>query len=339
MTKQLKKFPIIKSIWAVLATITLFFIGFCIWFVVNMQPPSKDTAQKSFTIVEGETSRTIAKNLRDQNFIKNDFVFLATLKLSGKNLMPGVHSLSSSFGVMRVVHSLQNTASDFKTVRVSSGMTLDELRQAFLEIGFADEEITAAFNADYSSPLLADKPQTASLEGYIFPDTYYIATTDRLAVLFEKAFAHLYEKLSADGSLDEIEKQGRTIYETLTLASIVQKEAYLPEDQEMIAGVFENRLNVGMNLGSDPTFNYAYAQGFCNQDTPSCDSVYNTRIHNGLPPSPIANMEYSAIQAVLYPSQHDYYFFFNDDDFVNRYSVTDAEHSWQVEQYCQKRCR
>lgn len=339
MTIRLKKPLLIRILWISIAAITLACISFCIWFVVNMQSPGNDSARYPFLITEGETSQTIAQNLKDQNFIKNDFVFLAVLKLAGKSLIPGIHYLSPSFDVMRIVHSLQNAEKDTITVRIQSGKTLNELRQDFLALGFVDDEITQAFNAQYASPLFVDKPQAASLEGYIFPDTYYLAITDGLTVLFEKAFTHLYDQLSSDGSLNEIQNQGRTIYEILTLASITQKEVSVAEDQKMVAGVFENRLQTGMNLGSDPTFKYAYAQGFCSQNSPFCDSTYNTRIYGGLPPGPIANMEYSAIQAVIHPSQHNYYFFVAGDDGITRYSVTEEEHLWKTAQYCTVLCQ
>jgi UPF0755 protein len=187
--------------------------------------------------------------------------------------------------------------------------------------------------------LLSDKPAAASLEGYIFPDTYKINSSDTLDKLLALSFDTLYGKLKNDGSLIKINQGGGSVFETLTLASIIQKEVSSAEEQKRVSQVFHNRLDIGLVLGSDVTFHYAYKQGLCAWNTPDCDSIYNTRIYQGLPPGPIANMEYSAIQAALNPAAHDFYYFVAGDDGTTHYARTEDEHLQNVALFCTVLCQ
>jgi UPF0755 protein len=218
-------------------------------------------------------------------------------------------------------------------------MTIPEVEDLLLRYDWTQAEIDNALNKKYAHPLLVDKPDKFDLEGYIFPDTYELHNGDSVEVLLEKSFDNLYNKLSTDGSLALIHSQGATIFETLTLASVVAKEAPGIEDQKIIAGVFLNRLNEGMPLGSDVTFQYAYKMGYCSEDSPACDSAWNTRIHPGLPPGPIANVKYDSIQAVLKPIASNYFFFVAGDDGTVYYATTDEEHQQNINNYCTELCQ
>jgi UPF0755 protein len=209
----------------------------------------------------------------------------------------------------------------------------------FKKYDFTNAEIEAALTKTYSHPLLASKPAELDLEGYIFPDTYEMRKQDTLESLLEMSFDNLYNKLSADGSLALITSRELTIHEALTMASIVGKEAPGEADQKAIAGVFWNRQEMGMPLGSDVTFKYAYKMGYCEVDSPSCASAWNTRIHAGLPPGPISNMKYSTIQAVLSPTASDYLFFVAGDDSTIYYATTEDEHQENVYRYCTTQCQ
>jgi UPF0755 protein len=241
---------------------------------------------------------------------------------------------------MQVAYELQKTAGVNQIqVTILAGQTLAELKEKLVKSGFAADGVEAAFNRSYDSPILADKPAGATLEGYIFPDTYFLDADSDVAVLVEMALDNLYEKMRSDGSLERLRTQGRSVFETLTMASIVQKEVSDPEEQKMVAGVFENRLQWGMVLGSDVTFHYAYKQGYCAVNSPDCDSVYNTRVYKGLPPGPIANMEYAAIQAVLQPTESEYFFFVAGDDGRTYYAVDENGHFENVRNYCHVLCQ
>jgi UPF0755 protein len=228
-------------------------------------------------------------------------------------------------------------------------MTLDQLKQRLIsQYGYQAAEIDRAFSADYQNPLLVDKPANASLEGYIFPETFKVNVDDSLQELLERDFNELYSKLTDDHSIAKFKQHDLTIYQALTLASIVQKEASNPRDQRLVAQVFLKRLKEDKPLGSDVTALYGAEQAGVNLPTDpaeaaaiavSYDSPYNTRLHKGLPPGPISNMEYSALQAVENPAKTDYTYFIGGDDRKMHYARTLAEHNANIERYCQISCR
>ena len=138
---------------------------------------------------------------------------------------------------------------------------------------------------------------------------------------------------------DKYAEQGLNLYQGIILASIVQKEEPHIENQKAVARVFYNRLSQGMNLGSDPTYEYAAVKlGLANPRAQyHLDSPYNTRIHSGLTPTPIAAPGAAALQAVAEPDDNDYLFFLSGDDDKLYFATTDAEHQQNTFQYCQKK--
>jgi UPF0755 protein len=322
---------------AIVATAVVVFV---VWFIVCMQPVGSDSEERAFTVGTGETLDVIGSNLQKEGLVKNRFVFAAVAKLTNKTITAGVHYLAPSQSVLQIALELQKPAgSDQVRVTILAGQTLAELKTSLVKAGFTEAEVTAALAKNYSSPLLADKPASATLEGYIFPDTYHLDSSSDVAELIQAALDNLYSKLKSDGSLDAIRSQNKTIFQTLTLASIVQKEVSDPEEQKSVAGVFANRLQLDMPLGSDVTFHYAFKQGLCSANTPECDSIYNTRIHKGLPPGPIANMEYTAIQAVLHPTDSEYLFFVAGDNGKTYYAIDEDGHYENIQNYCHELCR
>jgi UPF0755 protein len=217
--------------------------------------------------------------------------------------------------------------------------TIPEIKDLLIKYDFTSVEIENALNKKYVHPLLADKPDGFDLEGYIFPDTYEMHTTDSLDLLFEKTFDNLYSRLQSDGSLTLMRSKDLSIYETLTLASMVGEEAPKLDDQKRISGVIWNRLDSNIPLGLDVTYKYAYQMGYCSTNTPACESAYNTRLHPGLPPGPIANMKYETIQAVLKPTVSDDYYFVAGDDGTIYYSATEEDHLYKTALYCSELCR
>ncbi|MDR1300745.1 MAG: endolytic transglycosylase MltG [Candidatus Nomurabacteria bacterium] len=343
--KKLQRQPVQKRhkgrlVGIIVLAIALAVVAAVAWFIIGMQAVGGAPDKKEFIVRAGESTETVAKNLSDAGLVRSQPVFWVLVKIMNKRIEAGVYYLSPADNAVQIAFALQNSGvAEDLMIRIDAGETLSELKEHFLNFGFPSDEIDAAFAKTYSSPLLADKPASASLEGYIFPDTYKISRDDDLEVLLEASFDNLYKKLQSDGSLIKINQSGQTIYEVLTLASIVGKEVSDAEEQKNVAGVFYNRLNIGLRLGSDVTFHYAYKAGLCEDNSPLCDSAYNTRIYDGLPPGPIANMEYTAIQAVIYPASHEYFYFVAGDDGTTHYSATEDEHHAKVEQYCTVLCQ
>ena len=186
------------------------------------------------------------------------------------------------------------------------------------------------------TPLIADlNPHAESLEGFLFPDTYKVrrtATADQMAAMMVTRF----RRAAAQVGL----QPGPGLLSTVTIASIVEKEAGGPEERPVIAGVFRNRLAAGMKLETDPTVIYAALlagrwRGVIHQSDLQFDSPYNTYRHAGLPPGPIANPGIAALRAAMAPAETDFLYFVADAHGHTRFSATMAEHEQQVQAYRQ----
>ena len=313
------------------------------WYTWALKAPSTDGAQVRFVVARGETATTIAKDLQEHGLIRSQSAFniyTHMTKTRGK-LQAGGYVLSPKQDVATIVEHMVSGKTDEFNVTISPGLTLDELRVQFRANGFSDDEITKAFSAPYNHPLLADKPASASLEGYIYPETYRVSADQTLEMLLERSFDELYDTLNEKGYVQEFSKRGLSVYQALTLASIVQKEVMNPIDQKQVAQVFYQRLNDGMQLGSDVTYMYA-AEQMGVEGTPGLESPYNTRKYTGLPPGPIANMNPSALDAVAFPAAGDYlYFVAGDgaDEGKTFFARTEQEHEANIAAHCHVLCR
>jgi len=174
---------------------------------------------------------------------------------------------------------------------------------------------------------LEDAPGSASLEGYIFPDTYFIDASTGEEGLIKKALNNFDRKLTRE-LREEIDRQGKTIFEVVTLASIVEREVPSYDDKQMIADIFLKRLEAGIGLQSDATVNYVTGKGLAQPtlDDLAIDSPYNTYKYRGLPPGPISNPGIDSIKAVIYPTSNDYYYFLTTKEGEVIYSIDYEEH-------------
>jgi len=342
LVKKFKKFNISKAkkpalivgivILAIVALIAT-------WIGVNTRPVDRgDTTEVRVDIRSGASVEEVAALLKAKKLIRDPLAFSVFARITFANIQAGTHVVSPAMSASEIIAALRHAANTF-TVTILPELMIPEIKRSLIDQGFLEAEVDIALNQEYDHPLLATKPGWHDLEGYIFPDTYELEATATVQDLFKKAFDNLYDKLRLDGSLAYMATRGVSIHETLTLASIVAREAPKLDDQKLIAGVFWSRLDLNVQLGADPTFKYAYAMGYCNVNGPSCQSVYNTRIHAGLPPGPIANMRYDTIQATLHPTDSDYFYFIAGDDGIIRFARTEAEHYANIANYCHILCR
>lgn len=324
---------------AVAGLLLLLSIGTALWYDWALQAPGDESNRVRIVIKPGDTAATIGENLQSHGLIRSKLAFNFYTKLSGARdkLQAASYVLSPNQDVKSIVNHMTTGQTDEFDITIPPGLTLDELRTLLIKDGFSDEEISAAFTATYSHPLLADRPPGASLEGYIFPETYRMNADQDLRTLFTRSFDEFYKQLQSNGYIDQFKARGLNIHQGVTLASIVQKEVSNPTDQKQVAQVFLRRLSISMPLGSDVTFIYA-AKQLGVEATPRLDSPYNTRKVGGLPPGPIANMNPSALDAVAYPGAGDFLFFVAGDDGKTYYARTNEEHQANIEAHCKTLC-
>jgi len=182
--------------------------------------------------------------------------------------------------------------------------------------------------------LFEDKPAYASYEGYLFPDTYRVYADATPEDIFKKIFANLNKKITSE-MREEIKSQGKTIYQVLTMASVVEKEAARKEDMSMVADIFWRRYKRNWALQSCATVNYITGKNDpgISSDDKQLDSPFNTYKYPGLPYGAISNPGIVAIEAVIYPKTNSYWYFMSGKDGITRYAETLDEHNANVYRY------
>lgn len=202
-----------------------------------------------------------------------------------------------------------------------------------------DKNPTVLSSGDFSekSPLVSKKPKSLSLEGYLFPDTYFFTEYTSLPKALERMIRNLEDKVTPE-IRSEIARKGKTVHEILTMASLVEEEATKDTDRKMIAGILWKRLAIGMPLQVDPTVRYStgkYNGGIPAEDF-KIDSAFNTYKYAGLPPGPISNPGIEAIRATLEPIESPYFFYMSDAHDNTYYAVTFEEHKENKRKYLNK---
>lgn len=343
--KGLKK--VLLWIGLVLITILLAVgVAATLWYNAQLTPLSPDTQKLiPVTIVPGATSQDIGQLLQEKEVIRSATSFELYTRISGSKdkLQAGSYRLSPSESVADIVKHLVSGNVDQRDITFYPGATLKQHRQVLIDAGYSAAEVDEALNATYDSPLFADKPATADLEGYIYGQTYRFDSGDSVSAILQRTFDEFYATLTENNVIAGIEAQGYTLYQGIILASLVQKEVLSPastepsDDQRQVAQVFYSRLARGMTLGSDVTYQYAADKLGVERDV-NLDSPYNTRRYAGLPPGPIASPGVNALIAVAAPAEGDYLYFLSGDDDITYFARTDAEHEANIVKYCQQKC-
>lgn len=328
---------------AILLLLMLLFAGLAYgswrWYSDQLKPASTTSTRVRVIIESGTDSKQIADLLKEKGVIKNSAVFQFYVKRHGDRdkLRAGNYLFSPTQTVAEIVDWLVSGKVDTFNVTIYPGKTLAEIKQHLVRDGFKPEAIDAAFAKNYNHPLFESKPVGTTLEGYIYPETYQVTSDTTVEQLLTKTFDEFYKQIQEKNLAQQLAAKGFNLYQGLTLASIVEREVPTDSDQRQVAQVFEKRLNENIALGADSTFYYA-AKILGVEPKPSLDSPYNTRIHKGLPPGPIANVVMPALEAVANPAPGDYLYFVSGDDGVTHFAHTQAEQDANTQKYCTKLC-
>ncbi len=312
------------------------------WYSNNLEPLSSGrVVEKRVEVAVGMNSTQIADLLVQNGIIKNARAFNWYVSRQGlrPKLQAGAYKFSPTQSVPRIVEMLVNGEVDTASIRIPSGQRLDQLKTVFKKAGFSDAEIDAGLVADQyrSHPSLKDLPAGATLEGYIYPETFVVDSTSTVKQVVDLALSELDVVITPE-LMAKLKARGFTLHEAVILASIIEKETSTVVDQPKVAQVFEKRLREGIMLGSDVTFIYAAAVSG-QTASPSLDSPYNTRKYTGLPPGPISNFMLSSLQAVAEPADTDYLYFVAGDDGKTYYARTLAEHDANIAAHCHTLCQ
>jgi len=321
------------------------------WYRYSLQPVSAgSTTSVRLEVPQGSAVSQIGQLLHDKGLIRSPVVFdlYTRLHRSGSVLQAGMYNLSPSQSVQEIIAHLSAGKADHFSITFYPGATLTDksstpmnkrtdVTSVLLRAGYSQAEIDAAFSKQYTSPLFDGRPAGASLEGYVYGETYDVYANSTVDQILEKTFDEYYRQIQRHGLVDAFKARGLTLYQGITLASIVQREVSNPADEPKVAQVFLLRLKTGMPLGSDVTYQYA-ARQMGVAPTPLLDSPYNTRKVTGLPPGPIAVPGLAALRAVATPATTDYIYFLSGDDDVTYFAHTEAEHQDNIVKHCTIKC-
>ena len=320
--------------------------GAAVWAVrnyyqTNLKPVSSSQTAVIVTIPEGSTVSDIADLLKKDNLIRNSRIFTQYVRSQNQqdHLQAGTYSLRPSQSVQEIT-SIINGGNILKRLfTILPGQRVDQIKSAMINAGFSTTEVEASFNPDLykNFPALADKPAGASLEGYLYPDSYQKIATTKPQTIIEQSLDEMHKHLTP-AIRDGLVKQGLTVHQGVNLASAIEMEVSKPADRPIVAQVFLKRLRLGMLLQSDAMTTYGDILAGHGPST-SFDTPYNVYIHPGLPAGPISNVSQSSLEAVVSPASTDWLYFVSDKDGNTYFSHTEAEHQALVRQHCQDLCQ
>lgn len=295
-----------------------------------------------FTVQSGDTPRLIAENLQTAGLIADKDLFVDYVQAEDLDveLEAGKYLLNQTMNIREIALALTDSRFSQITFSIIPGQRIEEVLinvDANRLFDFNGDDFLAVVGrgapVDTEFAQQVGLPPGASLEGFLYPDTYLLdldvtaaELRDRLLQAFTENVILTYRQAA--------ESQGFTLYEVVTLASIVQREAVHDDEKPLIAGVYLNRLEIGMRLEADPTVQYGLGSSeswwprITVDDYLGAVSLYNTYINNGLPPGPIANPGLPSITAVINPQPSDFFFFRGDcrTDGYHTFSTTFDEH-------------
>jgi UPF0755 protein len=334
-------------VWIVVVGLIIASLSVAAWSVQQtynnaIQPLAPGVQKTSIvTIKTGSSVHEIALDLSQKQIIKKSWAFEWYIRSRNvrDKLQAGSFSFKPSMSVPQIVDVITGgkVATDLFTILPAQ--RLDQVQASFVKAGYTQAAVDAAFMTDqYSThPALTDKPKGASLEGYLYPESFQKTADTTPQTIIKASLDEMAKALSPEVRAG-ITKQGLTVHQGVILASIVEKEVSSTADRAKVVQVFLKRIKLNMQLGSDVTAYYgADVAGMAHSVL--SDTVYNTRLHNGLPPGPIGNVSSSSLKAVASPAPTDYLFFVAGDDGVTYFSNTVKEHEALTAQHCQKLCQ
>lgn len=295
-----------------------------------------------FKIEKGEGNVAVAKKLAESRLISREIYFYyyaRTQKLSDK-ILPGEYELSGKMTIPEIVLTITTEKKDFITLTFPEGLRSDEIARKLTEKGLDGEGFLrlvanpGGLIGEYDF-LSAEKVE--NLEGYLFPDTYFYSKKETAESIVRKFLDNFSKKLNAD-LRQEISAQKKTVFEILTMASIIEREVSInyrlnqdDEDAKIVAGIFWNRIKNQQALQSCATLAFVFKEPkpklqYSYEDT-RVASPYNTYLNKGLTPGPISNPGILAIRAALFPTKTDYNYFLNNQEGDLIFSRTIEEHN------------
>lgn len=323
-------------VWTILIVLTLALaaLGAGAWLLLSPGPAVRGDA-RTVEIPLRQGLLAVARRLQEEGVIRSRLAFVLAAGATGtaRALKAGEYQVPRGANTFAVLNLLASGRVMQHAVVLPEGSSVAELAR-LLEaerLAAADEVMRAARDRDF---LATQGIEAESIEGYLFPDTYQFVRGMTAEEMLARMVARMRERLSPE-LVAEARARELTVHETLTLASIIEREAADAAERPLISAVFWNRLHRDMPLQADPTVQYAVGRERqrLTRDDLQADSPYNTYRRLGLPPGPIANPGLASIRAALSPAPVAYLYFVAVDDRRHHFSTTLEDHNAAVARY------
>ena len=308
---------------------------------LNEAPDSGSEEKVIFEVLKGSNAETIAENLEEEDLIVSEIRFVRTVKeedLDG-SLRYGRFVLSPGLTLREIITVLTTQGTGEMAITVLEGWTIEDIDAELTELGLietAGSFKTCAINCkfDYAFLKAPDGVEgDGGLEGFLFPDTYFIDSANFTVESFTRTLLENFDAKWTDEMQAAAETSGRTIRETVIVASMIEKEVRTEEDLPLVSGIIWKRLDNDWMLGIDATLLYTQDDGELSVEDLANDNPYNTRLNTGLPPTAIGNPGLLSLQAAIAPETSDYWFYLTDSEGAVHYATTNEEHEANKAEY------
>jgi UPF0755 protein len=300
-----------------------------------------DSADRIVTIDPRTGTQGIVDRLLEAGIVRHPLALKIYMKATGRsgNLKAGDYKFASPISPLQAIDKVRRGEVFIERVTIPEGYNRFDIAETFAtKTGKATRDEFLRL-VDDQTPILRIDPAARNLEGYLFPDTYNYNTKTTPEELVQM-MVNRFEEVFTPEWTTRASQLGLTVHQVVTLASIIEREAKVPDERPHMASVFFNRLKCGMPLASDPTFIYAAKLAGDYDGNPNQlrfrnrPSPYNTYLITGLPPGPIASPGKASLEAVLYPdTTEDLYFVVNGTEGRHKFSRSASEHDVAVEEY------
>ena len=304
-------------------------IALAAWLAWALWLPVSPAGQKLVLLRPGYSTRHIARELKSAGVIRSADAFVLWHAFHRRpSLKAGEYLFDHGASAIAVHNRLARGDIYVHTVVIPEGFNMFEIAKAIEDAGLGPAQDFLKV-ATTDTTLISDlAPQAASLEGYLFPNTYEFTRTQSMHDLAAEMVKQFRQVATEIGLTQDIQR-------TVTLASIIEKETAVADERPQVASVYTNRLASGIALQADPSVIYAELlkgtySGALHHNDMQFDSAYNTYRHAGLPPGPIANPGKSSLQAAMHPAETKFYYFVSDGNGHHRFSSTLEEHNRNV---------
>lgn len=278
-------------------------------------------------VVQGENVWDIAAKLKEEDLIKYEVVFYLKVRAEGADsrLRYGTFTFQKECGLKEVIEELTTGGAqkEYVMFTIPEGYSIEMIARKLDSEGIClEEDFLEAVTSEYDYWFLENIPEDNDikykLQGFLFPETYAV-TEDMTAKDIVNKMLGQFDKCFTDEMKDRMQQLDKDIFTIVTEASIIEREAKVPEERAMISGVIQNRLSIGMKLQMCPTALYPITDGIYDKNFVTIadtqyDSPYNTYVYAGLPVGPIANPGALSLEAALYPVEHEYLFYHTNEE-------------------------